>query len=80
MVINSKVQKQFDNLVMDDFVEIANQIAPTLDTGTEARVLVNICSAPNTIFRNPVCLPPEYKHAWVEYENGTKIFVMFGLD
>lgn len=80
MVISAQVQKQFDNLVMEDFVKIADQIAPSLETGGEERVLVNMCSAPDMIIRNPICLPREYKHVWVEYENETKVFVMFGLD
>jgi hypothetical protein len=79
----SKEQLNFDTLVQDDFIQIAENAAEHIINGRcKGRVLVN-CSQPDVMCFDPVSIP-EYKHMNFEIggENDTtyKILVMIGKE
>ena len=73
------MQNKFDNLVENDFMEIAQSAAEAvIQERVNKSVLVNL-SSPDTMIFDPIIIP-EYKHITVEYENGKNILIMIGLD
>ena len=79
----SNKQLNFDKLVQDDFIQIAENAAEHIITGRcKGRVLV-CCSQPDVMCFDPVSIP-EYKHMNFEFggENDTtyKILVMIGKE
>lgn len=76
----TEIQTKFNTLTKEDFIEIAQSAADSVEDGkVKEKVLVNL-SSPDVMIFDPVCLPREYKHLEVEYKDGTEILIMIGLD
>ena len=74
----AEIQSKFDNLQIEDFVEIAESVADSVEKGKVTNeVLVNL-SSPDIMMFDPA-IKPEYKH--VEFEiHGKNILICIGLD
>lgn len=80
MAAITAIQSKFNTLTKEDFYKIAESAAESVkDKKVKEKILVNL-STPDMMMFDPVCLPREYKHLAVEYEDGTDILIMIGLD
>ena len=74
----AEIQPKFDNLKEEDFVEIAESAAESVEKGKVTKeVLVNL-SSPDCMIFDPV-IKPEYKHMLFEI-HGKYILICIGLD
>ena len=78
-MVSAEMQNKFDNLVENDFIEIAQSAVESVMEGkVSEKILVNL-SSPDVMMFDPVVLP-EYKHLTIEYKNGKEILICIGLD
>ena len=78
-MVSGEMQKKFDNLLEEDFIEIAECAIESVMKGkVNKKILVNI-STPDVMMFDPVILP-EHKYLLIEYKNGKEIFICIGLD